>query len=1004
MAHLEIHLFGSPQILHKGTAVEVDTRKATALLAYLAVLGTPQQRDTLAALFWPDYDQSSARAALRRTLSTLNKALDGHHLDISRDSVGFLASGDAWMDVTAFQQAVSQTRLHQHGPEAVCQYCLQPLSDAANLYKQPFMAGFSLRDSPPFEEWQFFQEETLRRELAGALERLAFGLSQSGQAEEAIAVARRWLALDPLMEEAHRMLIRLYHQSGQRNAALRQYRECERILDEELGVEPLEETRVLYEAVLHNAALFHPENRLRFVNGPAQPAAVARMQEPERHETFTRQPNTPLIGREPQLQQLLDAYEHVRQTGDGYLLAVTGEAGIGKTRLTEALHELLAERAEKTPTWADGSCYRDESGLAYAPFLEALGPLLAQPEAAALLQKVPQVYLQQVARLLPEISLLTGYTKDAQNDPALFNEGAPAAVGGSQTQFFDALRQVIAALLAGSSPGVLLLDDLHWADRASLDLLAFLARRLRGTPVLLIATWRMEASAPVETLEQLFAERSRAGFASRIALQRLDPVQLHELVQKLAPQTPGSIAEKLYQETEGLPFFAVEYLRARAQRGAETADDWEMPASVRDLLHSRLAVLDETAVQLLGAAAVIGRSFDPALLHEASGRSEIETMEGIERLLAASLIHEPPTAHNRYDFSHEKLRALVYDEISQLRRRLLHRRVAEALARPSLNLAERAGSAAFHFQQAGLPDQAAEFYVMAGDYARGLYANSAALAHYRTALALGHLDTARLHEAIADLYTLNGDYHAAQEHYSAAANICPSDCAAGLRHKLGNILQRLGNWEQAEQHYAASLAALQEEECQQGVLVYIDRSRNAYLSGDIERAERYAGYALTLARRFGGGEELAQTENILGLLAHARGEMETALAHLEASLKAAQTLTDPLAQIAALNNLARVLADSPTREMSDSLDRAIALTQQALLLCQKRGDRHHEAALHNNLADLLHQAGRNDQAMEQLKQAVTIFAEISSNTEEQAETAGQQADLPLAAIWKLTEW
>ncbi len=289
--------------------------------------------------------------------------------------------------------------------------------------------------------------------------------------------------------------------------------------------------------------------------------------------------------------------------------------------------------------------------------------------------------------------------------------------------------------------------------------------------------------------------------------------------------------------------------------------------------------------------------------------------------------------------------------------------------------------------------QAAEYHLQAGDCARRLFANTEALAHYQAALAGGYPDAARLHEAIGDLRVLRGEYGAALTSYQTAAALCTPGCLANLEHKLGNVHQRLGEWELAESHYQASLEALGEgspipaEEMAFHVHLYADRGLVAHARGDLPAAQALAGRALELAQSANDPHALAQVYNLLGVLARSSGDLEAAAASLEASLRIAQTLDDPLARIAALNNLSLVYGESQNQEQ------AIALAEQALELCQKRGDRHREAALHNNLADLFHRAGREEEAMGQLKQAVIIFAEI-----------GAPAGNPQPEIWKLTEW
>ncbi|HSO52876.1 MAG TPA: BTAD domain-containing putative transcriptional regulator, partial [Actinomycetes bacterium] len=258
MAELRIALLGPPRVERDGTPIEVDTRKAIALLAYLAMHPERHGRDAVAGLLWPDYDTEHARGALRRTLSTLNKAVGPGWLAADRTTVGF-ARTSFWLDVAEFQALLAGRRDHGHPPEDACPACVAPLAAAAGLHRGDFLAGFSLRDSTSFDDWQYFQAERLRRELAGTLERLATAQIGQHHWDDAVDAARRWLALDPLHEPAHRQLMRIYTWSGRRGAALRQFQACQRVLEDELGVEPLEETVAVHEAIQSNRLPPPPE-------------------------------------------------------------------------------------------------------------------------------------------------------------------------------------------------------------------------------------------------------------------------------------------------------------------------------------------------------------------------------------------------------------------------------------------------------------------------------------------------------------------------------------------------------------------------------------------------------------------------------------------------------------------------------------------------------------------------------------------------------------------------
>ncbi|MFW6096891.1 MAG: AfsR/SARP family transcriptional regulator, partial [Chloroflexota bacterium] len=223
-------------------------QKALALLAYLVVNGQPYTREALATLLWPDYDQSGGRGRLRRTLYELNNILAGDILTATSDIIRLDDEADVWIDVQAFRQIVADS-LPGGAPDAtLSQKQLQRLEEAAELYSDDFLAGFSLPDAPEFEEWRFFLAEELRRSLAAVLVQLSRAYRQQRAWDQAIQHARRWLALDALHEPAHRLLMRLYASSDRLAAALRQYEQCVQLLRDELGAEPEKETTELYEA------------------------------------------------------------------------------------------------------------------------------------------------------------------------------------------------------------------------------------------------------------------------------------------------------------------------------------------------------------------------------------------------------------------------------------------------------------------------------------------------------------------------------------------------------------------------------------------------------------------------------------------------------------------------------------------------------------------------------------------------------------------------------------
>ncbi len=255
MSTPKLFLLGSPRVEQDGKLVEIPRHKALALLAYLAITRERYGRDALASLLWPEADASHARGALRRALSDIGKALSKSIFDTTGESIaiqstnGLPTPGDLWVDAHSFHALVAASVAHPHASDAPCSECLVRLTQAATLYRDDFMQGFTLPDCPRFDEWQFFQTETSRQELAIALERLVHDHTALGNADQALLYARRWSSLDPLLEAPQRAIMELYASSGQRSAALRQFNEYGRMLEEELNAQPRQELVRLAESI-----------------------------------------------------------------------------------------------------------------------------------------------------------------------------------------------------------------------------------------------------------------------------------------------------------------------------------------------------------------------------------------------------------------------------------------------------------------------------------------------------------------------------------------------------------------------------------------------------------------------------------------------------------------------------------------------------------------------------------------------------------------------------------
>jgi DNA-binding SARP family transcriptional activator len=936
---LTIRVLGPLEVSVEGAPLVVDTRKALAIVALLAVERRTFARDELAALLWPEADDESARGALRRTLSVLRTALGDRWLITDRSAVRLEPPPD--LDLAAFEVAAAADDVAS-------------LRVAADLARGPFLAGFGLRDSPGWDDWRAARESALERAVGDVLDRLADALSAAGDDAGAADIAARRVERDPLDEAAHRRLMLSLARTGDRAAAIRQYRACVAVLERELGVPPLDETTALYEAIR--------DGRVAMVEVPPRAAA------PTGGAELAQVSASPFIGRDAELGRLLADLAASRP--DGRLAVVEGEAGIGKTRLLDE----LGTAARRTGTTVLATCaYAAEAGIPYGVVVELLRAAHRDEAAAQRLERLPDAVRAELSRLV-----------DLGPAPA-----PPAADGpGAKARLLAAIAEGLTAAVDGSVAGSIVVDDVHAADEASREALAWLARRLIGRPVLLVLAWRPE---DLDAAGSAFAASLAGIVATRLPLERLDPDDALALATALhAAETDAAGIRTLAARAEGLPLYLVE-----AAAGDGAASDAAPPAAMATLVRERLATLGGSTTQVLAAAAVIGRSFEPGTVRQASGRSEDEVVDALDELLARGLVRELGIGGDgeiRYDFAHGLIRDVVYDGTSLARRRLLHRRVADAFRTGPRGRDDvgRLARIASHEQAAGRDTEAAEAFREAGIGAAELLASSEAIAHLETALALGHPDRADLHRRIGELRTREGDYPDALRSLEAGAALAGGPELAVIERALAVVQLRRGDAAAADGHLSAALVALAGGRDVDRAVLLADRAVVAIRAGRPAVASAHAAEALALAQTSEDRPTRILAQRVAGLAARASGDLGGATRALEASLALATQPADVSARVAARNALALVAVGAGRR------DEAVGHAQAALADVRSIGDRHLEAVVENTLADALHAAGRDDESLDHLKRAVALFAEIGGTPAGPAE--------PEPGIWALETW
>jgi DNA-binding SARP family transcriptional activator len=534
-----------------------------------------------------------------------------------------------------------------------------------------------------YDDWIASERERLKQILIEVLERLLQLGTEEHDYRAAIGSAQRLLQIDPVREEVYRRLINLHTLNDDRAAALRAYHTCVSMLRRELGVEPGPATREAYERVLNI------ETSVGVSFGA----------------TF------PLVGRDREWAQLQSAWRFA-SVGHPQMAVLIGEGGIGKTRLADELFTYVKRQGIHA---AIAHCYSAEGTLAYAPVVAWL--------RARALPRLEPIWLIEIARLLPEV--LTQH-------PDLPSPG-PLIETWQRQRLHEALAR---AILGTGGPMLLWIEDLQWCDHDTLEWLHYLLRFDEQARSLVLGTLRPEEALNDHPLAVLLAALHHDRRLIEIEVAPLDAIGTGQLAAYVTGHDQRSVdVDCLQRETEGNPLFIVETLRA----GLDCADaaplSATLPPTMQTVITARLAQLSPQARTLIELAAIIGREFTFDVLQQASGDDEEILVRGLDELWQRRIVREIGT--NAYDFSHGKLRDVAYASLSAARRRLLHRRVAEALV--SLHADELdsvCAQVAAHYQQAGLIDQAVVYYRRAAEAARQVYANQAAITYLNNAIKL----------------------------------------------------------------------------------------------------------------------------------------------------------------------------------------------------------------------------------------------------------------------------
>ncbi len=706
MRRLSLELLGTPRVHLAGRPVGFPTRKALALLAYLALTpGRAIPRDRLAELLWGDTPEKHARNSLRQTIFSVRRALGAAATECLRaDGEGLaLDAASVDIDVAQFEHLVAD------GTPAA-------LERAATLYRGELLDGLVLKEQG-FDEWLVGERERLLAQALATHQRLLRHHSERGALEAAVQSALRVVTLDPLQEGVHRTLMHLYAAQGRHGAALRQYQVCVGVLRRELGIEPALETKRLYHDILQRRPTRLPAEGSagRDSRWPALGAGPAR----------PRADEPPLVGRRVELQRLQEIFDGT-WTPRGQIVAVLGEAGIGKSRLVEAGAEEFRRRGGRVLV---GRAYEAEQVLPFRPWVDAFRS--GEAVGVEALAGLKRVWRAELGRLFPEWA-------DAAT-------GAP--LDEDSLRLFEAVTQLVGHL-AADRPLLLVLEDMHWADESSLRLLSFLAHRIERWPVAVVVTLREEEIGANAVGATVVRDLGHEHVLAQVTLAPLSRRDTGALVTSLAPAGSATtelarLSDQAWEASRGHPFMVVEIMRALEQGAVpRTTATLPLPERVREVIAGRLGRLGERTRQLAGVAAVIGRPFDFRLLQRAAGLPELDTAEGVEELVRRRILQG---VGEQLAFVHDRTREVAYAQLLPPVRRLLHGLVARALEEMhAADLAPHAAEIGLHHveSEAWAPALRHLRQAAAAAYCRGAHRESAACLE-QALDAIGHLPETR---------------------------------------------------------------------------------------------------------------------------------------------------------------------------------------------------------------------------------------------------------------------
>jgi DNA-binding SARP family transcriptional activator len=740
---MDFRILGPIEVIADGRPLALGGTKQRALLGMLLLHANEVvSNDRLIEELWPEERRERAVKALQVAVARLRKALEpGRSANSDARSLVTRSPGyelrvdPERLDAKRFEALVAEARRALAAGDA--QSARQALDSALSLWRGPPLVDLSYES---FAQAEIGRLEELR---LGAVEYRAEAHLALGRHDDVIGEMEGLVAQQPLRERPRRLLMLALYRAGRQADALEAYQSARAALVEQLGIEPGRELRELHQAILQQ----DPGLDLAVAGGPA-----------------TAPPRTAFVGRDAELAKLVAGLDDAF-AGRGRLFLLSGEPGIGKSRLAE---ELITRTRARGGLVLVGRCWEAGGAPAYWPWVQSLRTYVRETEPERL-QAQLGARAADLFQLLPE---LREVFPDLRDPPPLESEGA-------RFRLFEAAT----ALLQGATqvrPLVLVLDDLHAADEPSLLLLRFVAREIADGRVLVVCAFRDVDPTLRDPLSSALAELVREPQTAQITLAGLSEPDVNQYIELTTGQEPAAqLVRAIHAETEGTPLFVTEVVRLLDAEGRISEPDAHpsIPPGVRPVIGRRVGRLSERCQSLLVAASVMGREFELDALAQLSALGRDELLDVLDEAMAARLLGDVPGSPGRLRFGHALIRDTLYDELTSARRLQLHHDVGQALeAVYAADLEPHLTELAQHFvaaAPAGGADKAVEYARRAGDRAASQLAYEEAVRLYETALALVDEPVPRceLLLALGDAQARAGDTPASKQAFRDAAEL-----------------------------------------------------------------------------------------------------------------------------------------------------------------------------------------------------------------------------------------